>query len=205
MATLVHNRPKKPNQPLNVFEDLSATPRYHLFDLFGVRVEATSYAWLSYISMLSPALVLAYLFYPQSSTAELIVRTVGWAILLWSSLWIHSIGHIVSGKIAGSVMDRLLITATRQLTLYDGDQEKIPARVHITRALGGPVGNVLVGLVGVILMVRYGMLPALLVFTLPNLAGISALAPVESVDGGTIAHYLGREWVKQRAPSGRPD
>jgi hypothetical protein len=38
-------------------------------------------------------------------------------------------------------MDELLFTATRGINLYSGDQSRYPGRVHLGRALGGPLLN----------------------------------------------------------------
>ncbi len=40
---------------------------------------------------------------------------------------VHAFGHILSGKVVHSAMDELLITATRDINLYHGDQSLIQA------------------------------------------------------------------------------
>src|SRR5919106_3526214 len=55
----------------------------------------------------------------------------------------HAFGHILSGKLVHSAMDELLITATRDVNLYHGDQRLVPSHIHLGRSLGGPVFNLL--------------------------------------------------------------
>ena len=57
---------------------------------------------------------------------------------------LHAFGHILSGKMVHSAMDELLITATRDVNLYHGDQSLIPGYVHLVRSLGGPILNLFV-------------------------------------------------------------
>jgi Zn-dependent protease len=57
---------------------------------------------------------------------------------------LHAFGHILSGKMVNSAMDELLITATRDVNLYHGDQSLVPGHVHLVRSLGGPVFNLFI-------------------------------------------------------------
>lgn len=41
-------------------------------------------------------------------------------------------------------MDEFVITATRDVNLYHGDQSLIPGYVHLVRSLGGPIFNLFV-------------------------------------------------------------
>jgi hypothetical protein len=178
-------------RPAFVFEDIHTTPRRPVFSLFGVPVYMTPFAWLNPLALYAGSIALTSVIYPEAS----LLGRLGWAsiyaLLGLATLFIHSIGHILSGKIAGSAMDSLLLTATRQVNIYEGDQSQYPPRVHITRALGGPAGNLLAGLVGLLLIAVLSANPPLVFWAVANLAGgIGALAPVDSVDGGTIMYHL---------------
>lgn len=178
-------------RPAFVFEDIHTTPRRRMFSLFGIPVYVTPFAWLNPLALYAGSIALTLVIYPEAS---LPVR-LGWAsiyaLLGLLTLFVHSIGHILSGKIAGSAMDSLLLTATRQVNIYEGDQSQYSPRVHITRSLGGPAGNLLAGLAGLVLIAVLSANPPLVFWTVANLGGgIGALAPVDSVDGGTIMYYL---------------
>jgi len=139
-------------QPTFVFEDIHHTPRIPLFRFWGVSVEATPWTWINVTLVAIAALVATFIFYPTITLVERIAWTVLWTIVILAGLSVHSLGHIISGKIAGSAMDRLLITATRQVNIYECDQSQFPPRVHITRALGGGVTNLIVSLLCLILI-----------------------------------------------------
>jgi hypothetical protein len=57
---------------------------------------------------------------------------------------VHVLGHIFGGKLVHSPMDQLLVTATRDVNVYHGDQNVFPGHVHMARAIGGPILNLLV-------------------------------------------------------------
>jgi len=93
-----------------------------------------------------------------------------------------------------SAMDELLITTTRDVNLYHGDQSAIPGHVHLVRSLGGPVFNLLIA--GLCLMSAPLVSPGLwsdLVASLisTNLFfGFGGFIPLPSVDGEVIWREL---------------
>jgi Zn-dependent protease len=107
---------------------------------------------------------------------------------------LHALGHILSGKLVNSAMDELLITATRDVNLYHGDQSIVPGHVHIVRSLGGPVFNLIVA--GFLLTLAPSLAPGFwsgLVASLisTNLFfGIGGFLPLPSVDGEVIWREL---------------
>jgi hypothetical protein len=88
----------------------------------------------------------------------------------------------------------LLITATRDVNLYHGDQSIVPGYVHLVRSLGGPVFNLLIA--GILSMLATGTPPgfgseliASLIST--NLFfGFGGFLPLPSVDGEVIWREL---------------
>jgi Zn-dependent protease len=91
-------------------------------------------------------------------------------------------------------MDELLITATRDVNLYHGDQSLVPSQVHLVRALGGPLFNLFVAGVCAVLAALitadfWSALVASLIST--NLFfGLGGLLPLPSVDGEVIWREL---------------
>jgi hypothetical protein len=84
-------------------------------------------------------------------------------------------------------------------TLYPRDEPELPAAVHIKRALGGPLGSLLLamvmGVVSLVLrpsggllygLVAFGFWDNLLFFTL------GALLPMGFTDGSTLLRYWGK-------------
>jgi Zn-dependent protease len=107
---------------------------------------------------------------------------------------LHGFGHILSGKLVHSAMDELLITATRDVNLYHGDQRLIPGHVHLVRSLGGPLFNIFVA--GVCIMLATVVAPGFWLNLVTSLVstnlffGLGGLLPLPSVDGEVIWREL---------------
>jgi len=183
---------QKPGQPLGVLEDIESTPRRYLFTVLGIPVYATPIAWLHPVTLVPGTFVLTWLFYPNLTLGERVSLTINWLLLSLLLGFIYSFGDTISSKLAGAPMSYLLVTATRQVTIYDGDQSQFPPRVHIMRAVGGPIANIAAGLIGLLLTASIGPTPALLYFTVVNLMAVFAFLPIPTVDGEVIWRYLAK-------------
>jgi len=180
--------------PLGVFEDYRRLPLRKLFDLFGVPVLSTPRAWINPLPLVPVMLLATFLLASRAYIIERILLTILWTALFELTSFIHSAGHILAGRAVNAPMDRLVVTSSRQVNVYDGDQSRYPARVHVTRALGGPLANIAVGLVMALLLLFGGYSPTFLVFMLLNFAfGFGSLAPVRSLDGEVLMYYLTRQ------------
>jgi hypothetical protein len=181
------------NRPLFVQEDIESTPRTHLFTLLDIPWMATPSAWRSIPLNLIGGFLGTLIFMPFADIITRLLYTLIFGALLVAANSIHSIGHILSGKIVGAPMDELLVTASRHVNIYRNDPPNLPSRVHLGRALGGPVLNTAVGLITLLVALLIGS-PGLLFFSVANLAfGISALFPVQSFDGEVIWRELRRQ------------
>ena len=118
------------------------------------------------------------------------------AALHWLVLLIHHLGHAVAAATTGYPMRGLRLWWWLATSLYPKDEPELPARLHITRALGGPTASVLLALVGFFLARLFGAqspllrllallvaLDSLLVF------GIGALLPLGFSDGSTLLRW----------------
>ena len=118
------------------------------------------------------------------------------------STLIHALGHILGGKLVRSPMDELLLTATRGVNIYHGDQDTLPSFVHLGRAMGGPVLNLLVYCVVLQLLPYSGtgfMSDVLAAIASTSLfMGVGGFLPLPSVDGQVIwrevFHWLVVRW-----------
>lgn len=179
--------------PLGVFEDIHTARRYDLFTLFGVRWLATPNAWMSIPGYLAAGFACAFALHLNQPGTDIVIGGITYGILLLLTNALHSVGHILGGKLAGAPMDANLVTATRHINLYSGSQEGLPSRVHLARASGGPVMNALIGVLALLLWFGLDGGDLLGFFGAINvLAGAGSLLPVRSVDGEVIWRELRR-------------
>ncbi len=183
-----------PTSPLFVMEDIDTTPRRDLFTLFGVRWTATPLAWMSLVAQIGLGVVVSVVatFITGGTLVSGLLLGVLWGILITLTASLHSIGHILGGLYVGSPMQENLVTASRQVNIYRHDPATLPSRIHLGRALGGPLLNIIVGLIVLLLLALDGGTNlTLLFFAGINLAiGLGAFAPFPSVDGEVIWREL---------------
>jgi hypothetical protein len=160
---------------------------------WGVRLSLTPLTWLGPPLFFALGLVLTV---TQPGMAPETRLIDGFQFMLGVELatLVHAIGHIASGKVVRAPMDELLITALRYVNLYDGDQSAQPRFVHIGRALGGPMANLLLA------ALFYSFLAHLPPGAIRDLAGrlqsvslfigLGSFLPIPSVDGEVIWREL---------------
>lgn len=115
-----------------------------------------------------------------------------------SELW-HCLSHSVAARRTGYPMSGIMYQWVLGGTLYPRDEPELPSAVHIRRALGGPIGSLLLALI--MGLIAWGLRPSgglpyglalfafwdnLLFFTL------GALLPLGFTDGSTILTYWGQ-------------
>jgi Zn-dependent protease len=176
-----------------IIEDIDTVRRIPIGRFWGVDLLITPITWLGpfvffglhfLINLLNPTLSLADRFY----------QSLLFTIAVEITTVLHAFGHILSGKMVNSAMDELLITATRDVNLYHGDQSIIPGHIHLIRSLGGPVFNLIVA--GLLSAFTSGMAPGFgsgLVASLIStnrFFGFGGLLPLPSVDGEVIWREL---------------
>jgi hypothetical protein len=119
--------------------------------------------------------------------------------LHWTSEVLHNLGHAWAARQTGYPMVGVQLWGVLSMSVYPPDEPALPARVHIQRALGGPLGSLLVTLAAAVLVLAlrgtqgvgwwlalFLLLDNLLVFTL------GALIPLGFNDGGTLFYWWGR-------------
>ena len=117
---------------------------------------------------------------------------------LTATLW-HQLGHAIAARRTGHPMMGVRLWLLLGASVYPHDEGDLPAAVHIQRALGGPIANlvltILVGGVALILDPSNGVAWWLFVFWfLDNslIFTLGALLPLGFNDGSTILHWLGQ-------------
>lgn len=183
-------------------EDLDHTRHIPVGRLWGVRIAATPTAWLQVPFFFALGILLTFLPGRLPLAAALGDRVDNALLFTVAGLIAnaaHALGHIVSGTLAGSAMDELLITATRDANIYLGDQSAVRGRTHIARAVGGPVGNLVVAALVFAALAILGGGPHPLFARIAGvnlLFGLGGFLPVPSVDGEVIWREV---WLRRRA------
>lgn len=168
-------------------------PGLSLGRLLGVPVRATPDAYWHIPLSFGAGLLLA-LVQPGLTGRARLMACLHFGLAGLLSNLLHASGHIVGGHIVGAPMDELLITPTRWINRYQGDQSGYSSAVHLGRASGGPIANILTALVLIALSRRLPAPPGrtggerLLWSNL--IFGLGSLAPVPSVDGEVIWREL---------------
>jgi Zn-dependent protease len=176
-----------------IIEDIDTVRRIPIGRFWGVTLLVTPLTWLGpfvYFGLYS----LLNLLNSGISLTDRLYQALLFTIAVEITTVLHAFGHILSGKLVHSPMDELLITAMRDVNLYHGDQSRIPARIHLARALGGPIFNLFVaGLCSVLATVVVPGFWLNLVISLVStnlFFGLGGLLPLPSVDGEVIWREL---------------
>jgi hypothetical protein len=176
-----------------IIEDVDTVRRIPIGRFWGVNLLVTPITWLSPFVFFGLHFLLNLLNPPLSVTDRL-YQSALFTIAVEITTALHAFGHILSGKLVHSAMDELLITATRDVNLYHGDQRVIPGHVHLIRSLGGPVFNLLVA--GLFLTFAPSTSPGFWSDLLASLIstnlffGFGGFVPLPSVDGEVIWREL---------------
>jgi Zn-dependent protease len=176
-----------------IIEDVDTVPRIPIGRFWGVNLLVTPITWVGPFVFFGLHLLLNLLNFHLSIT-ERLYQSLLFTIAVEITTVLHAFGHILSGKMVHSAMDELLITATRDVNLYHGDQRLIPGHVHLVRSLGGPVFNLLIA--GLCLVFAPLIAPGFWSNLLASLIstnlffGFGGFVPLPSVDGEVIWREL---------------
>lgn len=174
-------------KPFLVLEDINdPSTHIHLFNLMGVEFKGTRWFWLAPLLYFPIAFVVVLLALPDESLGTQIITAVACAFLgyLWG--FIHAVGHILSGHYVGAPMDANLFTIMREVNIYHGSQDHFPRRVHVGRSLGGPIANILVGIILLAIWGAVGGFVILFCAILNLFIGILSFFPIPTLDGEVI-------------------
>lgn len=133
------------SRPFLVFEDVASTSRHRLFALLGVEWVATRYAWIEPLFFTSLGLFGSAIARSASPPSGRLIQGLGWGLFLYLCNAVHSLGHIIFGRAVGAPMNANLLTATRDVSLYEDDRRTVSDHVRAVRAMGGPAANLALG------------------------------------------------------------
>jgi hypothetical protein len=184
-----------------IIENTKTVRRIRIGRFWGVTILVTSLTWLGPLVFFSLNFLINLLD-TKLTLADRLYQSLIFAIAVELTTLLHAFGHIQGGKLVHSAMDELLITSTRGVNLYHGDQSLVPGHVHLVRALGGPLLNLIAAGVLVILASPAGtgfssdLIDSLIVINL--FFGLGSFLPIRTVDGEVIWREIFR-FVRPRA------
>jgi hypothetical protein len=183
------------HKPWFVFEDIKKSPPRKLVALGSVDLLATRLWWLSLGWMFAFGIAAGLAFAPGSGFREKLIIGLGYGLLVSLAAATHNLGHFLGGSLVRASMTAFLLNASIPIDCYnDKDERELPSKIHLSRALGGPVFSALVGTV--ILYVNamvvnndfihfYGVMNCFI--------AVGAMFPIPGIDGGILWREM-RHW-----------
>lgn len=176
-----------------IIEDIDTVRRIPIGRFWGVNLLVTPLTWLGPFVFFGLHIFLNLLNFHPGVTDRL-YQALLFTIVVEITTVFHAFGHILSGKFVHSAMDELLMTATRDVNLYHGDQSPVPSHVHLVRSLGGPIFNLIIaGLCSLFVpSISPGFWSDLLASLISTnlFFGLGGFLPLPSVDGEVIWREL---------------
>jgi Zn-dependent protease len=177
---------KAMKKPLLVFEDIQSAPKRRIFTLIGTEIFATPLAWLSVPAFFIPGFGIGLILRPESSTEVSFLFAFASGFLLCLTNSIHSLGHILAGKMVRAPLDAVLITATRPVNMHKTDPFLFSRFQRIVRAAGGPALNIAAGFIALLLSQWFDSKLAFLAAYFNLAIGLWLLFPIPSLDGWVL-------------------
>jgi hypothetical protein len=170
-------------QPWFVVEELGVEPGHRVVRLLGVEWRTTSLWWVSALWMVSFGAVFATAIAPRSRQNPR--SMVGLGALVPPAALVHTLGHWTGGRLVGAPLSGVVLNASIPFDLYP-EMDEVAGRVHLARALGGPLMSLAVGGVTAFLGARHRSLRLRYFGALNLMIGICALAPIPDIDGPVV-------------------
>jgi hypothetical protein len=121
------------------------------------------------------------------------------AILHWCSDLAHQLGHAWAARRNGYPMSGLCFWGVFSTCLYPQDEPELPARIHIRRALGGPITSLLLSILEGVLVIVHRQTDGVIwwvvvFFSLDNFLALTlgAFLPLGFTDGSTLLTWMGK-------------
>jgi hypothetical protein len=163
--------------------------------LAGLQLSALPSAVISAIGLWTLLTMLAAVIIPLPIGAAIFGGLIA-AVLHYVSDALHQLGHAFAAKRVGYPMTGIRFWFVLSTALYPPDEPALPGRIHIQRALGGPIVSVLIGVIaGVIAAMTtsvIGWMGAFVAFDNLLVLGLGAFLPLGFTDGSTILTWWGK-------------
>lgn len=179
------------------FQEADLAKEIRLGMVFGLRLSARLSAGLSFVILWALAAAAALVWLDVGPAAAL-NGGLATAMLHWFSELSHQLGHAWAARRSGYPMSGIRFWGPLSTCLYP-DEPELPARVHIRRALGGPLVSLGLSILGGLLALWAYPVGGLLFyvpafFFVDNffVLTLGAFLPLGFTDGGTLLSWMGR-------------
>jgi hypothetical protein len=173
---------------------------YRLGELAGLNLSAVPFALVGSILLLLllSGIAISVL---NFSIGEAIGGSLLAVILHWVSTLAHHLGHAWAARRTGYPMTGIRFGTWGLLatSLYPPDEPALPAKTHIRRALGGPIGSLLFSIIALVIALIFRTVNDVLgwvgtFFFLDNLFvfTLGVFVPLGFTDGSTLLQWWGK-------------
>jgi hypothetical protein len=129
---------------------------------------------------------------------EALLGGLSGVVIHWCSEFWHQYGHVLAARRTGYPMTGLRFWGIFSTSLWPPDEPPLPGRIHIQRALGGPIASILLGVLALLAPAVIGpnrlgwWLAVFAAFDNLLVLGLGAFAPLGFTDGSTILYWWRR-------------
>ncbi len=163
--------------------------------LAGLSISALPSAVISAIGLWTLLTMLSAVIIPLPIGPAIVGGLIA-ALAHYLSETLHQLGHAFAAKRTGYPMTGIRFWFVLGTSIYPPDEPALPGRVHIQRALGGPIVSVFLGAIfGLLATLSSGAIGWILAFiAFDNLLvlGLGAFLPLGFTDGSTILTWWGK-------------
>ncbi len=168
-------------------EKLDPTTYRKLFTVLGTDYFATPRAWVSIVSLVGVGIVVGIVASPMDGPGANVGVGVVYGLMIVLVEFLHGIGHIISSRAIGAPMSRMIVTMTVITGQFDTND--VTSRQHLWRALGGPLMNLILGVIFVVIAPNHYVM----FFGCFNIVFfLIAILPIPTLDGSVILRELRR-------------
>ncbi len=166
----------------------------HLGKIFGLQIDILPVTFLATLLLWIGLSAAAYVI--GSPLGESFLLGLVAALLHWTSVLLHHLGHFIASRTAGYPMAGLEIGMFGILArdLYPADEPELLPAIHIRRALGGPIVSGLLSIIFFLLLplwsVNWHWLGLFILLENLFLFTLQVFIPLSFNDGGTILRNL---------------
>ena len=161
----------------------------------GLQLSALPSAVISAIGLWTLLTLLAAVIIPLPIGTAIFGGLIA-TVLHFASETLHQLGHALAAKRAGYPMTGVRFWFVLGTSIYPADEPPLPGRIHIQRALGGPIMSVGLGVIAAVIATLTsglaGWLIAFFAFDSLIVMGLGAFLPLGFTDGSTILTWWGK-------------